>query len=260
MAMIFAAKGTPITQTDFDAACHALGGDAASLWSLVSVETRGFGYLEDRRPQILFERHIFSRRTAGRFNASHPDISNPAQGGYTGGAAEYDRLGKAMQLDETAALESASWGLGQVMGFNAESVGFADVRTMVTDMVADEAAQLRAVVGFIAGNAGLLNAFKARDWATVALRYNGASYAENQYDTKLRDFHTTYAVAGRQPSIDLRTAQACLTYLGFAPRGVDGLMGPGTRTALTKFRAANGLPAGEFDSVVSRKLHDVAGI
>lgn len=260
MAMTFAAKGTPIAQADFESACQALGGDAASLWSLVSVETRGFGYLPDRRPQILFERHIFARRTNNRFNATHPDISNPVSGGYAGGAAEYGRLAQAMQLDETAALESASWGLGQVMGFNATAAGFADVQTMVNAMVANEAAQLRAVVGFIAGNASLLSAFKTRVWETVALHYNGANFADNHYDQKLRDFHATYSKPGGQPSIDLRAAQACLTYLGFEPRGVDGLMGPGTRAALMKFRTALGLPAGELDAPVMQQLKAKAGI
>jgi hypothetical protein len=43
-----------------------------------------------------------------------------------------------MTFDEQAALESASWGLGQVMGFNAKTAGFADVHAMVDAMVAGE--------------------------------------------------------------------------------------------------------------------------
>jgi hypothetical protein len=31
-----------------------------------------------------------------------------------------------MALDEQAALRSASWGIGQIMGFNAKEAGFAD--------------------------------------------------------------------------------------------------------------------------------------
>ena len=40
----------------------------------------------------------------------------------------------------------------------------------------------------------------------------------------------------------MRTAQACLTYLGFDPKGVDGIMGNGTRAALRAFQASRGLP------------------
>src|SRR6185312_12521696 len=91
MPIVFAGKGTPISASDVQTAAAALGGDVASLWSLVAVETRGFGFLKDRRPQILFERHIFHRRTGGRFDAADPNISNAHAGGYSGGAAEYVR-------------------------------------------------------------------------------------------------------------------------------------------------------------------------
>src|SRR4051794_34091262 len=113
MSMNFMGKGTPITAQDFAGALAELNCDDASLWAVFTVETRGFGFLRDRRPQILFERHIFHKRTSGRFSAANPDISNPKPGGYHGGAAEYDRLAKAMALNQRAALESASWGLGQ---------------------------------------------------------------------------------------------------------------------------------------------------
>jgi hypothetical protein len=34
------------------------------------------------------------------------------------GASQYDRLNRAILKDRTAALQSASWGLGQIMGMN----------------------------------------------------------------------------------------------------------------------------------------------
>jgi hypothetical protein len=260
MAVTFAGKGTPITQAAFDQACTSLGGDAAALWSLLTVETRGFGFLNDRRPKILFERHVFHNRTGGRFSTQHPDISNPTPGGYAGGAGEYPRLEKAMGLDETAALESASWGLGQVMGFNAGSVGFADAAAMVQAMVLGEGSQLGAAAGFITGKAKLLAAFQAHDWATVAATYNGPRYAENGYDTKLASFHQLYQDQAKRPDIPLRTAQACLSYLGFDPHGIDGRLGPGTMAALRAYRTARGLPAGAFDATVLARLTQDAGI
>src|ERR1019366_5450507 len=38
MPIVFTGKGTPITATDVGNAATALGGDVASLWSLVAVE------------------------------------------------------------------------------------------------------------------------------------------------------------------------------------------------------------------------------
>ena len=73
--------------------------------------------MPDRRPQILFERHIFHRLTDGKFDDGQ--ISDPAAGGYGArGAAQYDRLALALAKDADAALQSASWGIGQIMGMN----------------------------------------------------------------------------------------------------------------------------------------------
>jgi len=258
----FAGKGTPITAVDFQNAVAALGGDSATLWSLVVVETNGFGFFADRRPQILFERHIFQARTGGSYSAAHPDISNPQPGGYAVGAAEYDRLARAMLLDERAALESTSWGLGQVMGFNATSVGYADVYAMVSAMVAGEGAQLQAVAQFIAGNPALSRAVTARDWANVALHYNGPNYSENKYDEKLAANYQKFSNASNRPNIDARTAQACLLYLGYlqSVSDVDGLIGPHSLSAIQAFRQANGMPAGGLDAALLTALSAQANI
>lgn len=45
---------------------------------------------------------------------------------------------------------------------------------------------------------------------------------------------------------DRRRIQRALTLLNYNPRGVDGIFGPGTRTAITAFQAANGFPASGF--------------
>jgi hypothetical protein len=262
MPIDFAGKGTPITAADFQAGADQLGGDVASLWSLMAVETRGFGFLADRRPQILFERHVFHARTEGAFSQDNPDISNPQPGGYAGGAAEYGRLAKAMALDELAALESASWGAGQVMGFNAAAAGFDDVTAMVTAMVGSEGAQLQAFVQFIAGQPRLNTAFRNHDWATVARLYNGPNFAANQYDTKLAQKHTQFSTAANRPDLDLRTVQACLLYLKYLvqPSDVDGVSGPRTRAAIFAFRRDRDVPGDGLDADLLNRLRVDAGI
>jgi hypothetical protein len=236
---IFKGAAKILDQAGFNTALATLEtpGGAASLWAVISVETRGFGFLPDRRPKILFERHIFDSRTKGRFRTSHPDLSDPTPGGYAGGAAEYQRLKRAMVLDRANALESASWGLGQVMGFNAASVGYADVSNMVQAFMESEAEQLLACAKFIAGRPALFRAYKAKDWERVAFYYNGSSYKKNAYDTKLQTFQATYANAADQPQLDVRRVQALLSYLGFDPNGIDGKVGNGTRRALRDFAA-----------------------
>jgi hypothetical protein len=260
MQLAFHDKGTPFTRDDLQNAAASLGGDLASLWSLMAVETQGFGFLQDRRPCILFERHIFHLRTGGKYDREDPNLSNPSPGGYLGGAAEYDRLGRAMQLDERAALESASWGLGQMMGYNAATAGFTDVYGMVAAMVAGEGAQLRAVANFITADPPLYAAFRDRNWTRVAFNYNGAGYARNHYDEKLEQNYRVFATAAGLPDIDVRTAQACLFYLDYLPDGVDGQNGPRTRKATLAFRLRNGLPPGNLDANVTSLLRGDAEI
>src|ERR1700674_4802096 len=96
---------------------------APEIWTVLAVETSGCGFLPDRRPQILYERHIFHRLTGGAFDDG--DISDPSRGNYgASGAHQYDRLSQAMALDRAAAIKSASWGLGQIMGMNSALAGF----------------------------------------------------------------------------------------------------------------------------------------
>ena len=86
--MKFVGRGQPLTRAGLNKALAMLGlgvNDAAYIWTVVEVETagltQGFGFRVDRRPQILFERHMFRKYTNGRFDGAAPDISGPA-GGY----------------------------------------------------------------------------------------------------------------------------------------------------------------------------------
>src|SRR5436189_171602 len=100
----FKGASLPISQAGMAKVTQLLGVSPAEVWTVLSVETHGFGYLNDRRPAILFERHIFHKQTGGRFDVASPTISSATAGGYLGGAKEYDRLAQAVALDSHAAL------------------------------------------------------------------------------------------------------------------------------------------------------------
>lgn len=224
------------------AAAGRLGVDAAEVWTVLRVETSGCGFLPDRRPQILYERHIFHRLTLGQYDDG--DISDPAPGGYgPKGAHQYDRLAAAAARDRTAALQSASWGISQIMGMNYRMAGFADVESMVAAMLESEDAQLTAMGSFLLA-AGLHAPLQAHDWTAFARGYNGPGYARNHYDVRLAAEYRRLA-AGSLPNLAVRAAQMYLGYLGYAPGAVDGVAGSRTRAALARFRAQNGLPPGD---------------
>ena len=94
MALEFAGNATPLNDAAIAAAAKKIDCQVAAVRAVIDVESRG-GFLPDKRPKILFERHYFSRLTKRKFDGSHPLVSNPKWGGYKGGAAEYDRLGAA---------------------------------------------------------------------------------------------------------------------------------------------------------------------
>lgn len=158
-----------------------------------------------------------------------------------------------MAQDRIAALESASWGIGQVMGFNFKATGFAGVEEMVAAMVDSEDAQLLGVVQFLRGRE-LDSRLARHDWEGFARGYNGVSFKKNQYDSRLAAAHAGF-VSGGLPDVQVREVQLRLTFLGFDVAGVDGVAGKRTRSAVRFFREQVGLPPGEtIDRPLLEKL------
>lgn len=151
------------------------------------------------------------------------------------GAHQYDRLNLAMRLDRNAALQSTSWGLGQTMGFNFAQTNSADVEAMVKRMVTSENEQLLCTIGELIGG-GSVAALRAKDWANFARRYNGPNYAINNYDVRLSAAYQKFSYGGT-PDLRIRMAQTYLTYLGWHPGPVDGIVGKQTRDAMNLFQA-----------------------
>ncbi len=232
-------KAEPLTAQGLAQAAEIVGAGLTELWSVVTGETSGRGFLADRRPVILFERHEFRRRTAGRFDAAHPQISGPPGGYGPAGAHQHARLAEAIACDRRAALESTSWGLGQIMGYNAGAAGFADAEAMCAAMLDGEDAQIAGMARFIR-TGGLHGFLYQRDWAGFARRYNGPGYAANAYDVKLAQAHARFSLAGL-PDLRLRAVQLLLTYRGLDPGPIDGLWGRRTETAVRMVRARHGL-------------------
>lgn len=110
-----------------------------------------------------------------------------------GGTAEHQRLAMARLIDDTAALESASWGAFQIMCFHWKRLGYASVQAFVAAMTAGESQQLDAFTRSIESDPALHKALKARKWAEFARLYNGPDYLRNLYDTKLQRAYERHA-------------------------------------------------------------------
>jgi hypothetical protein len=182
-----------LTSESFARAAAALGCDVAAIRAVCEVEAPGGGFDATGQPRILFEGHLFSKATGGRFDASHPTISYPrwVRTFYATGpnadarnAGEHRRLQVAASLDRAAALQSASWGRFQILGSNWKGAGAASLQGFINAMYASEDAHLDAFVALIK-SWGLAPTLRERRWADFATRYNGPAYAQNAYDTKL---------------------------------------------------------------------------
>ncbi len=183
-----------ITEDDYNKAAKSLDCEVAVIKAVAEVETSGDPFLISGKPKILFEAHIFSRNTGNKYDTTKTNISSRSwnRALYKGGEKEYDRLKEAMELDRLAALKSASWGRFQIMGFNHKASGFTDVESFVKAMFKSEAEHLNAFVSFIKSNK-LDNSLKNKDWASFAKGYNGSSYKENKYDTKLKTAYEKFS-------------------------------------------------------------------
>ncbi|RKG38478.1 MULTISPECIES: N-acetylmuramidase family protein [Acinetobacter] len=169
-----------------------LGVESAVLRAVIEVECKGSGFNTDNTPVILFERHVMRQRLiangqlkiADQMMIKRPDLCSKTAGGYGLYSAQHGRLNVATQYHRASALESASWGIGQVMGYHWQSLGYASLQAFVNAMYKDEASQLKAMCRYIKVN-GLVNALKNKDWKAFARGYNGVEYAKNSYDVKL---------------------------------------------------------------------------
>jgi hypothetical protein len=173
------------------------GIDPAGLLAVVEVESAGKP-LEDnnRTPRFLFERHIFYRylrdhapqklQRAVELGLAHPRWDRTIQ--YKDQATSKGRrslLGRAVRIDEEGAHYSASWGVGQIMGFHAKDIGFRSAVEMVRYMEKGGlVAQIEIMVRMIKKH-NLVRFINSRRWASFAKAYNGSGYRANRYDTKL---------------------------------------------------------------------------
>lgn len=181
-----------LTEAQIAAQAKALGIEVAALRAVIEVECKGSGFNADRTPVILFERHVFRQRliangkavVADKAMRERPDLCSKSTGAYGLYSAQHGRLNAAAQYHRDSALESASWGLGQVMGYHWKALGYPSLQAFINNMYKDEASQLDAMCRYIKVN-NLVNALKNKDWKSFARGYNGAAYAKNSYDVKL---------------------------------------------------------------------------
>jgi N-acetylmuramidase len=182
------------------------GIEAAVIAAVLATEsgsaasTTDFASLLNRRMTIRFENHYFYRlwgkshqgafaeqykfgakNRQGRYQsylgqAWRPDAKSPWKDFHQSQSGNWEVLDSSVQLNETAALESISMGMGQLMGSNYATLGYSTPQAMFKDLQSSARAQLDGVVNFMLKNAR--GALQRRDFVAFAAAYNGQANAQ----------------------------------------------------------------------------------
>lgn len=279
---------TTLDRAAVAAAADAAGLPVASVLAVIAVESEGvlvwpLGDL-GAWPAIRPEGHVFwrelpegLRRVAADAGLAWPRWDR-ARAPRTRREAVQTYLRMA-EIDAEAAAAATSWGIGQVMGFNAQSLGYASARALADAARAGVAGQIEAMLRYIARN-GLSPALARLPDRAAAERfaegYNGEGWGRNDYAAKLiAAWHQASRPdlapdrAPLPPPSPRGTAalQRRLAALGYDPGAIDGMHGSRTASALAAFQRDNGLVsdgiAGPFtydlmDQAEARRRADVA--
>ena len=190
-----------ITEEQFEDAAIELGCDIPAIKAVNKVESSGGGFLPNGDLKILFEPHIFWREliavgiSPAMVAGNNTDILYPKwkPGTYGKQSAQNDRLQRAMKINATAALKSASYGAFQILGNNHRKAGYDAVENMVKDYKLGEGNQLLSFVKYLK-NTGISKHLINHDWVSFARSYNGAVY-KGKADTIADDYDIKLAMA-----------------------------------------------------------------
>lgn len=285
MSMDFKGNARRLAPGDVAAAAARIGVTEAHLRAVFEVETDGSGFDTRGRPDILPERHVFYRELSDQVVGKGGKVTYKAtpqrdQAVRLGlaypkwGAKPYPRssdgcyalLAQMCEVDETAALKSCSWGLGQVMGNEYDEAGYSSVQSMVDDFCDSELAQLNGMCNLIK-HRRLDDALRNGQWATFALHYNGSGYKKNRYDTRLKAAYDKWSKRLATPSappvesddgalrvgsagMRVKALQELLTSKGYHLGKADGDFGNLTRDAVNAWKADNGVSPITADGAV----------
>ena len=203
MSINFYGKAERLTDAGIWRAAEFLGlPRAAKLRAVMKVESLNSMFRKDRRPPILCEGHIFYRNLKGkkRNHAVRDGLAARRWGiikYMRSHAGRYRKLARMMEIDESAALKSASWGGPQILGQNYKQCGYKTVQLFVSAMCESGDNQVMAMAYFIMNDKRRLHskiayrritmheALKIGDTLVFALLYNGPAQAKNNYSGKI---------------------------------------------------------------------------
>jgi hypothetical protein len=231
-------------------AARRLGCEEAAIRAVFEVEAPGRGFRRDGSLLRRFEPHHVPTNLWADMGFRPRQDQAPWRAALRLKQASRDSMFEiAFAQNPGAALRATSWGLPQIMGFNAKDAGYDSARDMVEAMADSEDTQVMAFVTLIL-SWGLDGSIRGHDWQTFEARYNGGGFG-GAYARKIEAAYRRHSGKASPQVLRLgssgpgvRKVQAAL--------GIeeDGRFGPETKAAVKEFQAQARLPE---DGVVGRR-------
>jgi hypothetical protein len=168
-----------------------IGIDKAVAVAVIAVESGGSGLGPDGRLIIRFENHLFwsfwGKANPAAFNRCFVFDQNTSWKGHQyrlppdgpwlnvhqNQNSEWAAFQLAATLAATAAKQSISMGLTQILGANCRAIGYASPDAMFAAFAADEKFQLLGFFNFVKNDQRQITALQNRDYTGFARIYNG---------------------------------------------------------------------------------------
>lgn len=174
-----------------DEMAEELDVDPNLLAGVILVESSGSGFVNEKLI-IRFENHIFVGK------AGHSDLfiwgdkkwqghkwrkstADSWKAVHTGSQeSEYAAFEFALSLNEDAAYQSISMGMGQIMGFNYKAAGYGSAKEMFDDFSKGNEQQLKGMITFFKNynNGKTLKALQKEDLESFVTQYNGSGQVD----------------------------------------------------------------------------------
>ncbi len=186
--------------------------DPGCAVAVICVESSGKGFSADNRMIIRFENHKFWTF----WGKQHPDqfrryfkyrkgkawlghefrtsVDENWKTFHGKQSREWDVFNFAKSLDESAAMQSISMGLPQIMGFNHAAIGYGTSGQMFGCFQSDIRYHILGLFDFLRGagtTSPMLQALQLRQYDQFASRYNGSGQAA-QYGNLIEEHFETF--------------------------------------------------------------------